>query len=95
MSRAIDLKALLPAAAVCEPTQTFVVGCAGSAAVVFVFVDGGIFTVDLNSSQITEVCRATWPVDVFPYLGFYTPGTCNISFSLSFFNHQYDFSYVA
>ncbi|KAF8692781.1 hypothetical protein HU200_039401 [Digitaria exilis] len=69
----IELMDLLPVGA--DPTSLYVIGCADSIGVVFLYSNVGTLTVDLKSSRVTKVWDS-FLADMFPYVSFYTPGAC-------------------
>lgn len=77
--RVIDLKMLLPIRSFF--TSPHVVGFANGIGVIFVHTHDGLFTIDLNSSQVKKVRKASDGSKVFPYMSYCTPGTsliCNV-----------------
>jgi hypothetical protein len=77
--RVIDLKKLLPIPSIL--TSPHVVGFANGIGVIFVHTRDGLFTIDLNSSRVKKVRKASDGSRVFPYMSYCTPGTsliCNV-----------------
>ncbi|CAN6209159.1 unnamed protein product [Urochloa humidicola] len=70
-TRVIELDKLLPAGAI--PAFSDVVGFVHAISLVFVRTGDGLFTIDLNSSQVTKVSKDTGFSSIFPYMTFHTP----------------------
>ncbi|CAN6168796.1 unnamed protein product [Urochloa humidicola] len=70
MSRVIELRKLLPFS--CIATPPCLVGADGTGAF-FVLLGDGIYTVDVETSQVKKVCKVSGSRMIFPYVRFFTP----------------------
>ena len=76
-SRVIDLKTLLPLDGVFTSPHVF--GFADGPGIVFMIVGSVLYTIDLKTYKV-ELYQDTGIGFVVPYMSFYTPGTCLLSF---------------
>jgi hypothetical protein len=78
-SRVIDLKTLLPHDGVF--TSHDVVGVADGLGILFMMVESVLYTIDLKTSMVELYQYQDIGIKyIVPYMSFYTPGTCLLSF---------------